>query len=49
MQRYDFKTFKEQLSAADRASFDTWYETQDKDAIDGLIVLPRATIQLHRL
>ncbi|MEC8620747.1 MAG: PEP/pyruvate-binding domain-containing protein [Pseudomonadota bacterium] len=38
----DLKPFKEQLSAADRASFDTWYETQDKDAIDGLIVLPES-------
>ena len=38
----DLKPFKEQLSAADQASFDTWYETQDKDAIDGLIVLPES-------
>jgi pyruvate,water dikinase len=38
----DLKPFKEQLSAADRASFDAWYETQDEDQIDGLIVLPES-------
>jgi pyruvate,water dikinase len=38
----DLKPFKEQLSAADRASFDAWYETQNEDQIDGLIVLPES-------
>ena len=38
----DLKPFKEQLSAADRASFDAWYETQDEDQVDSLIVLPES-------
>ena len=38
----DLKPFKEHLSAADRVSFDAWYETQDEDQIDGLIVLPES-------